>query len=202
MESTMIINICRLPSNMARSVNNKGIFDNLPSFIQDLLRRVALVDFKEHKVRTRSVITKDLDRVIEIYKQNFNGGNESVIMRNGSIQRPIFYVVHDASGKVIGYCTYYLNLRFRRGRINKTATIYSIAIDDANKGQGWGDTLLEESISEMRKNRIASIRLFVNVTNQSAISLYQKHGFEKTDEVEDVCGRRERCFMMELSLRD
>lgn len=198
----MIINTCRLPTNMASLKKKEGIFDNLPSLVQDLLRRVALVNFKEHKVRTRSVDSKDLDRVIEIYRQNFNAGNEATIIRYGSIQRPIFYVVQDPSGKIVGYCTYYLNLRLKGGRINKMATVYSIAIDDANKGQGWGDILLEESISELRKNRIASIRLFVNVNNQSAIGLYEKHGFKKIDEVDDVCGRRERCFLMEMPLRD
>lgn len=81
----MIINTCRLPSNMARSLRKQGIFDHLPSLVQNLLRRAALVNFKEHKVRTRSFDTKDLDRVMEIYRQNFNGGNEATIMRYGSI---------------------------------------------------------------------------------------------------------------------
>lgn len=198
----MIINTCRLPSNMARSLRKQGIFDHLPSLVQNLLRRAALVNFKEHKVRTRSFDTKDLDRVMEIYRQNFNGGNEATIMRYGSIQRPIFYVVQDASGKVVGYCTYYLNLKFQGCRVNRIATIYSIAIDDASKGEGWGDLLLEESIAELRKNRISNIRLFVNINNKSAIGLYMKHGFQKTDDLEDICGRGERCFVMERSLRD
>nr|WP_243684968.1 N-acetyltransferase [Methanosarcina barkeri] len=43
--------------------------------------------------------------------------------------------------------------------------------------KGFGEKLLEESIQEMRLNKIASVLLYVNVNNTSAIKLYEKLGF-------------------------
>ncbi|WP_341537111.1 GNAT family N-acetyltransferase [Methanosarcina barkeri] len=52
-----------------------------------------------------------------------------------------------------------------------------MSIDRNFRRKGFGEKLLEESIQEMRLNKIASVLLYVNVNNTSAIKLYEKLGF-------------------------
>jgi ribosomal-protein-alanine N-acetyltransferase len=70
----------------------------------------------------------------------------------------------------------------------KKSVIYSIAIDSKFRKKGFGRKLLEESIREMKLNRILSVLLYVNVNNIPTIKLYEKTGFLIIKEVENVCG--------------
>ena len=73
-------------------------------------------------------------------------------------------------------------------------------MDKDFRRKGYGEKLLKESIKEMRLNGISSILLYVNIKNLPAIKLYEKVGFRIITEIEDICGPKEKCYEMELTI--
>lgn len=59
------------------------------------------------------------------------------------------------------------------------AEILNFAIEPAKQGQGFGRTLLNKGIEQMRALGIKKIFLEVRRSNQSAIALYQRVGFKQ-----------------------
>lgn len=74
-------------------------------------------------------------------------------------------------GKVIGGAV----VLFRKG--SSKARLYSIAIDPACQGRGFGDLLLSAVEREVKSHRATSIQLEVRHDNQGAIHFYLKHGY-------------------------
>jgi len=60
-----------------------------------------------------------------------------------------------------------------------TADILNIGIDPDFKRQGYGATLLNHLIEELRKRNISEIFLEVRAGNKSAIQFYKRQGFEE-----------------------
>ena len=75
------------------------------------------------------------------------------------------------NGRTIGYLISMLAV--------DTADILNIGIDPDFKRQGYGATLLNHLIEELKKRNISEILLEVRAGNQSAIQFYKKQGFEK-----------------------
>lgn len=140
-----------------------------------------------------------LPEVIRIQAEAFDSKNQKNLIKYSKKLAKIFYVIK-IQDKIIGYCSYYLKpeLSFKGLRIR--SIIYSTAIDDNFRGKGYGRKLLEESIKEMKLNRIYSILLYVNIKNTPAIKLYEKMGFQIIEKTENVCGQNEKCYIMELKL--
>lgn len=68
-----------------------------------------------------------------------------------------------------------------------------ICVIESQKGKGYGKQMMAELIEKAKEKSIKNIRLSVHKTNQSAISLYQKYGFNKISETE-------KSDIMELTL--
>jgi len=75
------------------------------------------------------------------------------------------------NGKTIGYLIAMLT--------EDTADILNIGIDPYFKRQGYGTSLINHLIEELRKRNICKILLEVRTGNKSAIQFYKKQGFEK-----------------------
>lgn len=58
------------------------------------------------------------------------------------------------------------------------ATLMDIAVDDAVRGNGHGNTLMKHIINECEQASMASLWLEVRAGNVAAVSLYNKYGFE------------------------
>lgn len=56
--------------------------------------------------------------------------------------------------------------------------IYSLAVHSKARGRKLGQTLIEFILQYAKENGFASVTLEVKVSNQTAISLYKKNGFE------------------------
>ncbi len=174
--------------------------ERMPRWFQDLLGRISLVGYSDHRERTREFRVGDLPKVLKIYKENFDGGSERTIEEYSSLFRHVLYVLEDASG-IVGYCVCYVRLSFRGLRLRRIAAIYSIAIDAAHHGQGLGNMLLEDVIQDLRRNGIDLVRLYANVKNTPAVNLYLKHGFTIVGTKENICGTGKVCHIMDLPLR-
>ena len=75
------------------------------------------------------------------------------------------------NGKTIGYLIALLAL--------DTADILNIGIDPDFKRQGYGATLLNHLIEELKKRNITEILLEVRAGNKSAIQFYKMQGFKE-----------------------
>lgn len=82
--------------------------------------------------------------------------------------------VYEQDGTVIGL----VELSRGRRRTGHAARLDNLAIRSAFQGRGWGTHLLQELISDLQRQGVKRIDLIVESDNTSAISLYQKLGFE------------------------
>ena len=80
---------------------------------------------------------------------------------------------------VVGYVGMYVVLQ--------EGDITNIAVAKEVQGQGIGTKLLKELLEVAKKHGTETINLEVRVSNESAISLYKKHGFE-------IIGRRKNFY--------
>jgi len=140
-----------------------------------------------------------LPEILRIQSEGFENVRQGEIIKHSKKFREMFYVIKKEN-KVIGYCMYYLKPSFSDRRLKKESVIYSIAIARECRHRGFGRKLLEESIKEMKLNKVSAIFLYVNINNTPAVKLYEKTGFLKVKEVENICGQKERCYKMELRL--
>ena len=78
------------------------------------------------------------------------------------------FLIED-NGKILGYCC--LRILF------ETADVDNIAVDEAERGKGYGDILL--TLMETRAVAMGATEclLEVRVSNTAARGLYEKHGF-------------------------
>ena len=78
------------------------------------------------------------------------------------------FLIED-DGKILGYCC--LRILF------ETADVDNIAVDEAERGKGYGDILL--TLMETRAAAMGATEclLEVRVSNVAARGLYEKHGF-------------------------
>lgn len=151
------------------------------------------------KENVRTVNDTMLPEILRIQAEGFGNERKEEIIRYSRKFRDIFYVVK-SQNRIIGYCIYHLKLTFSLRGLEKKSVIYSIAIDKKFRNKEFGRKLLEESIREMKMNRITAIFLYVNISNTAAIKLYEKAGFMIIKEVKGICGQNERCYRMELKL--
>lgn len=153
-------------------------------------------------IETKDILSVDktmLPDILRIQAEAFDSKSQENLIKYSEKLRKIFYVIRDQE-EIAGYCIYYLKPKLSLRGLKKKSMIYSIAIDKKFRGKGYGKRLLGESMKEMKLNGIDSILLYVNVSNTSATKLYEKMGFQIIKETKDVCGQKEKCYIMELKL--
>lgn len=84
-----------------------------------------------------------------------------------------FYVA-ETGGKPVAYLSLSFNSRTHNLRI------YSIAVHPDCRGLKLGQLLMDKTFEYAREHKARKISLEVKVTNQPAIGLYRKNGFEAT----------------------
>jgi [ribosomal protein S18]-alanine N-acetyltransferase len=140
-----------------------------------------------------------LPEVLRIQAEGFETRSSDKLIKNSKRLKKIFYVIK-SQNQVVGYSIYYIKPALSFKGLKKKSLICSIAIDKNFRGRGFATRLLNESIREMRLNKIESVLLYVNVNNVPAIKLYEKLGFRMTKEMKNICGQNEKCYEMELNI--
>lgn len=73
--------------------------------------------------------------------------------------------------------------------------IANVAVDKKFRGRGCGDMLMKEVTNYADKNNF-KVTLEVNVTNEVALSLYKKYGFQTEGRRKDYYGLGQDAFIM------
>lgn len=81
------------------------------------------------------------------------------------------HFVYEKSGETVGF--------YIISKILDEVEIYTIAVDEKNRGQKIASYMLEHLINSSRNLKISKIWLEVSTKNIPAINLYEKFGFEK-----------------------
>lgn len=175
-------------------------FVNMKRVLRDILGVFLLKGWEQNDKKNIVLVDKFIiPDILKIQSEEFPNKNEKEIITYSKRSRKIFYVIKSQK-EVVGYCIYYLKPIISSKGFKKQSVIYSIATDRNFRRKGFGEKLLKESIEEMKLNKISSILLYVSSNNAPAIRLYEKIGFVIIDQIENICGHKEKCYKMELKL--
>lgn len=138
----------------------------------------------------------DLDEVLalelRVYPHPWTLGNFVDSLKSNYPAR----VLRDSDGTLLGY--------FVVMPVVDEGHLLNVAVDGALQGQGLGRHLLAQSCDCARELGMESMLLEVRPTNQRALDLYQRHGFEQIGRRKGYYpasnGQREDAIVMRFSL--
>jgi ribosomal-protein-alanine N-acetyltransferase len=115
----------------------------------------------------------DLPSILEVEKDSFDLDAWDRDLFHDYLQRPdrTVFLVAVADGSVVGYA-----LAFHS---QSRASIHSIAVMPASRGQGIAVALLRRALASLRRRGFRTVSLDVRIENKPAIELYRKFGFKR-----------------------
>jgi ribosomal-protein-alanine acetyltransferase len=135
----------------------------------------------------------ELDRILELEHASF---------RNDAYDRNLFaeffhkcgdlFLVAIRRSRVCGY-----SVTCIRG---ERAELVSIAVDPAERGRGAASALLAGTVRRLRRRHVSRFGLMVRISNVSARTLYERHGFSKVRRVPGYYEDGEDGLLMTRSL--
>ena len=116
---------------------------------------------------------------------------------------PLTFLVAEEDGEVVGY----IMCRIETGLPNlgffgliKKGHVVSIAVMPEHRGKGIGYTLMKEAMKNMEKYNAKECFLEVRVSNQPAINLYKKLGFQVVKTIRHYYMDGEDAYLMARKL--
>ena len=114
-------------------------------------------------------------------------------MLSDTLRYPIYNCfLAEEGGQVCGYCCLIL--------LFEDAELANIAVAPTHRGQGVGKLLMEKMHDYARTFGAERMLLEVRVSNQSAIGLYEKYGYERYGLRENYYADGEDAYLMQKSL--
>lgn len=116
---------------------------------------------------------------------------------------PETFIVAEVYGEITGYimCRIETGLPdFGLLGITKRGHVISIAVLPENQRQGIGEALMQEAMSGMRRHRARECYLEVRISNEAAVGLYRKLGFEVSRTVHGYYADGEDAYVMTRKL--
>jgi ribosomal protein S18 acetylase RimI-like enzyme len=101
-------------------------------------------------------------------------------------------------GRIVGQA---LVLR-RRCAGGTTGRLYSLAIDQSQRGKGYGRMLLGDCLRMLRDEGVSGVWLEVDTENAPAVGLYEAMGFRKVRLLRDYYAAGKHAWKMKLELAD
>jgi ribosomal-protein-alanine N-acetyltransferase len=118
-------------------------------------------------------------------------------------RHPETFVVAEEDGKITGYIMCRVEVGFSSIGLSglvKKGHVVSVAVLPEHRRKGIGEALVAQAMAGMRKYNAKQCFLEVRVTNQEAISLYKKLGFEVTRTIHGYYADGEDAFVMTIKL--
>lgn len=112
--------------------------------------------------------SKYLDELENMFTDVFTKEKVLFDINNNTFTRYYAYII---DSKVVAFINYYL--------IYERAELININVKEDYQNKKIGTKLIEQMINDCRKNNVSSITLEVKKSNNNAIHLYEKIGFNK-----------------------
>jgi [ribosomal protein S18]-alanine N-acetyltransferase len=112
---------------------------------------------------------------------------------------PGTFIVAEMGGAVVSYvmCRIEYGLSvIRRFGLARKGHVISIATLEEHRGKGIGTTLIKCAMEEMRKPGCKEVFLEVRITNDGAVRLYRKLGFQVTGTMQGYYKDGESAYLM------
>lgn len=134
---------------------------------------------EDKSIEIRMMQPEDLKEVSRIERENFSKPWSEKGFLDSMNQKNNCYLTVLTDGKVIGYCG--------MCQVLEEADITNVAVDVPFRGRGIGFLMLQELMRIGRERGVEAFTLEVRQSNQAAISLYERLGFEN-------CGIRKNFY--------
>jgi ribosomal-protein-alanine N-acetyltransferase len=162
--------------------------------LQTTLRRVGdyIIRRCEEKDLT-SVISINMNTLPEHYSDYFF---ESILR-----ELPEAFVVAEVNDNIIGYImckTEFGFSNFRKLGFVKKGHVVSVAVLDQHRGKGVGRALMLEGVNGVVSRKSDEIYLEVRISNEPAIKMYEKLGFQIKSRLRTYYRDGEDAYLMAL----
>lgn len=118
----------------------------------------------------RSMCEGDLLQVAALEQSCFSVPWSEKSLRESLLKPEYLFLVAEVNGRVAGYAGLLL--------IQDEGDVTNVAVDEAYRGQGIGTALTGALLEEGKKRGFRAFTLEVRVSNEAAIHVYEKLGFE------------------------
>ena len=121
---------------------------------------------------------------------------------------PETFIVAEKDGMIVGYIMCRIEsglsgIGFSPFSLSRKGHIISIAVLPEHRGKGLGRALIEKALETMAKSYNAkSCYLEVRVSNEPAIKLYKKVGFEVQRTIRGYYADGENAYIMSIKMQD
>ena len=119
----------------------------------------------------RKMEEQDVSWVARVERENFSMPWSEKAFTDSLKQEEALFLVAEEEGNGLGYIGVYLS--FEEGEIT------NVSVDGTQRNRGIGNALVEQLKKEAKERKVERIFLEVRVSNEPAIHLYEKQGFEK-----------------------
>ena len=125
------------------------------------------------KMNIRKAKISDLEAIKEIEDESFINPFTKEDLIYEISQNPVSnFLVLEKDGLVVGFLDYWVTF--------DSATIDQIAVKKSERNQGFARILLEKSINDLKElGEVSFFTLEVRTSNEPAINLYKRFGFQK-----------------------
>lgn len=114
--------------------------------------------------------SKDLEFILDIQSRNFSDGWNENMLRSAFDGGRFFALAVCEGQEKVGLITYSVAI--------DTADLEGITVESSHRKKGYGQMLINAMVERLKGTGVDRILLEVRKSNQSAINLYQKSGFE------------------------
>lgn len=141
----------------------------------------------------REMVKEDLDEIVSIESSLYKDvWNKEAYIRDLENEIAFNYVLeHD--GVILGYYGFWLMF--------DNIDITKVSIRKELQGKGLSKILMEDMFNRISNSDINTITLEVRVSNNVAISLYEKYGFKKISTREKYYENIEDAYVMQKEVR-
>lgn len=120
-------------------------------------------------IAVREMLIDDLQQVMVIENANFAVPWTEMGFFSFLIRKDAMFLVAEEGDEIVGYCGLIAVL--------DEGDITNVAVKQSRQDEGIGKLLVSELIALGRKAGVTTIHLEVRISNEKALSLYQKMGF-------------------------
>lgn len=122
------------------------------------------------QVTVRVMENEDIAAVSDLEQEIFSRPWSKKGFMDALLSENTLFAVAKSQQKIVGYCGMYLAL--------DEGEITNVAVSGTSRRKGIGGAMLEFLLEQAEKKGIKKIALEVRLSNQAAIRLYEKFGFE------------------------